>query len=85
MYYSVKNLKKHGSSGNDNVVYSAELHSSTGEIIYAELSPNAHGAIAYNFQTENCYPIIGVVEQKTLSELNNGDIIVLGECIEVLK
>lgn len=75
----------HSSSENKDIAYSAELHSPTGKIIYAELSPNAQGAIAYNSQTGNFYPIIGTVEQKALSELRNGDVIVLGECVEVSK
>lgn len=85
MYYTVQNLKEHVSSGNDNVAYSAELRSPSGEVIYVELSPNAHGTIAYNCQNGNVYPIIGVVEQKALSKLKNGDIIVLGECVEVSR
>lgn len=85
MCYIIKNLKSHGSSENDNVVCSAELHSSIQKIIYAELSSNTNGIIAYNSQTKNFYPVVGVVEQKPLSELKDGDIIVLGECIEESK
>lgn len=85
MYYTVKNLKEHGSSETDNVAYSAELYSPMGEIIYAELSPDVHGAIAYNSQTGNIYPVVGIVEQKPLLELKDNDMIVLGECIEKSK
>ena len=85
MYFIIQNLKEHSSSDSDCVDYSAELHSPTGEIVSVILSPNEQGAIAYNTQTENIYPIVGVIGQKTLSELKDNDMIVLGECIEESK
>lgn len=85
MCFTIQNLKVHGSSDSDYVNYLAELHSPSGEIIRVILSPNEQGIIAYNVQTEKMYPIVGVVEQKTLSELKDNDMIVLGECIEESK
>ena len=82
MCFTIQNLKVDSSSDSDYVRYSAELHSPTGEIIRVILSPNEQGIIAYNIQTEKMYPIVGVVEQKTLSELRDEDLIVLEECIE---
>lgn len=85
MCFTIQNLKVHSSSDSDNVSYSAELYSPAGEIIRVILSPNEQGIIAYNTQTEKMYPIVGVVGQKTLSELKDNDLIVLGECIEESK
>ena len=85
MCFTIQNLKVHSSSDSDCVSYYAELHSPTGEIVSVILSPNEQGIIAHNTQTENIYPIVGVIEQKTLSELKDNDMVILGECIEKSK
>ena len=85
MCFTIQNLKVHSSSDIDYVSYSAELLSPTGETIRVILSPNEQGIIAYNTQSGKMYPILGVVEQKTLSELKDNDLIILGECIEESK